>query len=291
MSASMYTSAGRTFLVLSPRITEKRERSLLDLWEERAIILTRLGESSPPLTAFFRRDSVSKRGAVMKTFLFASLVFLSTAAFADVWTEDYASAVRQAKAEKKELLLFFTGSDWCPWCKKLTGEILSTSYFEREAPKKFVLVKLDFPHDIEQSDELKAQNKDLRKKFKVRGFPTLILADSAEKPYITNGYREQTPEIYLSWLIQSKVFQKLDAFIGAKEYEAALTYIEQLTTKGDLLPDLRQRAFFARAQILDLTGKPKSEIIDALEESVAADPNTSQADAIREIIEQLKNKK
>jgi uncharacterized protein YyaL (SSP411 family) len=40
-----------------------------------------------------------------------------------VWTEDYAQALVKAKAEKKNLLLNFTGSDWCHFCKILDNTI------------------------------------------------------------------------------------------------------------------------------------------------------------------------
>ena len=43
----------------------------------------------------------------------------------DLWTQDFAAAKARAKAEKKDLLVDFTGSDWCGWCIKLDNEVFS----------------------------------------------------------------------------------------------------------------------------------------------------------------------
>ena len=43
---------------------------------------------------------------------------------ASAWTHDFAAAQRLARAEPpRDLLLFFTGSDWCGWCKKLKADV------------------------------------------------------------------------------------------------------------------------------------------------------------------------
>ena len=55
-------------------------------------------------------------------------------------TTDYKAALEQAKADDRRVFLFFTGSDWCGWCKRLNREILSTSEFNKFADDKLVLV-------------------------------------------------------------------------------------------------------------------------------------------------------
>src|SRR5438093_12431134 len=79
------------------------------------------------------------------------------------WTEDYAKALEQAKPEHKLVLLDFTGSDWCGWCKKLDAEVFSTPKFQEYASKHIVLVQVDFPHTKQLSPEVKAQNDKLAK--------------------------------------------------------------------------------------------------------------------------------
>src|SRR5208337_3175139 len=75
-----------------------------------------------------------------------------------LWNSNFEAAKAQAKAEKKLLLVNFTGSDWCIWCKKLKGEVFDKNSFQDQAPKRFVLVELDFPDQTILSDEVKAQN-------------------------------------------------------------------------------------------------------------------------------------
>ena len=92
----------------------------------------------------------------------------------DLWQTDFKAAQAQAKKEKKFLLVDFTGSDWCGWCIKLHNEVFDKEAFKSEAPKQFVLVELDFPHQKKQSDELKKQNKELSEKYNIEGFPTVL---------------------------------------------------------------------------------------------------------------------
>lgn len=72
------------------------------------------------------------------------------------WLTDAAKAQAQAKAEKKLVLLDFTGSDWCGWCIKLNKEVFSKPEFAEYAKKNLVLVEVDFPRRKKLSP---AQNK------------------------------------------------------------------------------------------------------------------------------------
>ena len=95
-----------------------------------------------------------------------------------VWLTDFEAAKKQAAKEKKTILMFFTGSDWCGWCKKLHADVLEKKDFQEFAKDNVILLELDFPSSIPQSDELKKQNKALGEKFKVSGYPTMVLVAS-----------------------------------------------------------------------------------------------------------------
>jgi protein disulfide-isomerase len=116
------------------------------------------------------------------------------------WTTDYAAALSQARATKKTVFLFFTGSDWCGWCKRLDKEVLSTSDFKTYARANLILVKLDFPHDIPQAAQLKARNQKLAQQYGVDGFPTIVVLNSAGKNVGTLGYMEGGPRAFLKEL-------------------------------------------------------------------------------------------
>jgi thioredoxin-related protein len=91
------------------------------------------------------------------------------------WLTSVPDATAQAKKENKLILLDFTGSDWCGWCKKLDAETFSKSEFADYAKKNLVLVEVDFPAQKQQSAELKNANKALQEKYKVEGYPTLVV--------------------------------------------------------------------------------------------------------------------
>ena len=118
----------------------------------------------------------------------------------EVWKTDYEAALTQAQAEGKQVFLLFTGSDWCVWCKRLDQEILATSEFKDYAAGKLILVKLDFPKSTPQSDELKAQNKQLAQQNNIRGYPTVVVLDSSGKRIGNLGYMKGGPAGFINKL-------------------------------------------------------------------------------------------
>jgi uncharacterized protein YyaL (SSP411 family) len=128
----------------------------------------------------------------------AALLVASAARAAD-WTEDYAAAAKQAKEEHKMILLDFTGSDWCIWCKRTDAEVFATPEFKAFADKNLVLVKLDYPREHPQSDAIKAQNAKMMEKFGVNAFPMLVVLDSHEKVvFAQEGYKSGGPAAFIS---------------------------------------------------------------------------------------------
>ncbi len=106
------------------------------------------------------------------------------------WVENLEQGIKTAKAEDKQILVNFTGSDWCIWCKRLNSEVFSQKEFADYAKKNLVLVKVDFPRNIEQSHDTKLYNNNLMRQFGVRGFPTIILLDSEGKFVGQTGYQQ-----------------------------------------------------------------------------------------------------
>ncbi len=144
-----------------------------------------------------------------------SLTFLATltaAHAAELWTEDFNAAKAQAATEHKDLLMDFTGSDWCSWCIKLKKEVLSQPEFEAAAPKSFVLVELDFPQQKAQDEKIKTQNQKLQETYTIEGFPTILLADATGRAYAKTGYAAGGPVAYLKSLDEMRAIrEKRDA--------------------------------------------------------------------------------
>jgi len=111
------------------------------------------------------------------------------------------AALNQARSEDKMVLLDFTGSDWCGWCKKFDKDVLSTDKFACYAKSKLVLVTVDFPSHKEQDAVLKQANQEMKRQFGVNGFPTFVLLNSAGRELGRQvGYLRGGPDAFIAEL-------------------------------------------------------------------------------------------
>jgi thioredoxin-related protein len=145
----------------------------------------------------------------MKTLTMIGLVcwmaIQAVAAAEPEWLTDLSKAEGRAKAEKKLVLMDFTGSDWCPPCKALHKNVLTSPEFEAYAKTNLVLVLVDFPNSKPQSEELKKSNEELKDKFKIEGFPTVILLDGDGKQLSKSvGYGGESPKKFIADLEKAK---------------------------------------------------------------------------------------
>ena len=122
------------------------------------------------------------------------------------WLTDYDAALKQAAAEKKPVLIDFTGSDWCGWCIRLDKEVFSQKEFVDYATENLVLLKLDFPRKKEMPAAEKAQNEKLAKKYRIEGYPTIIVLDSRGKKTGELGYEKGGAAAWIASL--EKVIKK-----------------------------------------------------------------------------------
>jgi thioredoxin-related protein len=120
---------------------------------------------------------------------------------ADGWLTDLDEGIKVAKAEKKAILVDFTGSDWCGWCIRLKKEVFDQKEFAAVS-KDFVLVELDYPQRKKQSPEEKAKNKAWAEKFAIEGYPTIMLLDASGEPFAQTGYQDGGPVKYLAHLAE-----------------------------------------------------------------------------------------
>src|SRR5690349_23654891 len=97
------------------------------------------------------------------------------------WLTDLPKAQAEAKADHKMVLMDFNGSDWCPPCKALRKNVLSSPEFIQYSKQNLVLVDVDFPRHKTLSEELKKANEKLSEQYKIEGFPTVIVLSSDGK--------------------------------------------------------------------------------------------------------------
>ena len=137
------------------------------------------------------------------SFLIAVTVFLflvinSSAQAA--WIHDYGQAIEDAKKYSRPILINFTGSDWCGWCFRLKEEVFSKSAFKNYASNNLILLELDFPRKKSQLSNIKQQNNNLAKKYKIRGYPTIILINEKGDVIAKTGYKRGGSDKYIKHL-------------------------------------------------------------------------------------------
>ena len=137
---------------------------------------------------------------LLSSFTYIAINNSSNKSHSTYWYENLEQAANVAKSQGKCILIDFTGSDWCKWCKKLDGEVLSQSKFIQYAKNNLVLVKIDFPQYKMQSQEVKTYNKRLAATFNVKGYPTVVIMNRYQQVVAYTGYREGGPEKYVQYI-------------------------------------------------------------------------------------------
>ena len=147
----------------------------------------------------------------MKTIITLCVLVAAVAAFitfsdANVedenWMTDFAKAKEIASKNGRPILVDFSGSDWCGWCIKLEREVFSKKEFKAYAKDNLVLFLADFPRRKQLPAALKKQNEALAQKYRVKGFPTVLLLDAKGKVLATTGYKAGGADAYVRHLKQ-----------------------------------------------------------------------------------------
>ena len=92
-----------------------------------------------------------------------------------MWLTNIDQAIAQSMETEKPIMLFFTGSDWCGWLKRLVKEVFDQKEFKDWAKDKIIPVELDFPRRDKLDENLITQNRQLQRLFAVQGYPTIWL--------------------------------------------------------------------------------------------------------------------
>ena len=161
------------------------------------------------------------------------LALPGVAVAADLWQTDFEAAQVQAKTEKKLLLVSFTGSDWCGWCMRLKSEVFDQQAFKKAAPKRYVLVDLDFPKKTPLPEKLKTQNNKLAREYNIHGYPTVLMLDAEGKVIARTGYRAGGAEGYTKHLADLK--QTHDSIAKMRADLSKLHGLPRATTMDKLI--------------------------------------------------------
>lgn len=116
------------------------------------------------------------------------------------WLTDLEAAKAQAARENKPILVNFSGSDWCYWCKKLDQEVFEKPVFEEYVAQTFVPVVLDFPRKNPLPPEQSRKNREAARNYGVQGFPTILLLNAEGKVLAKTGYQPGGAQNYVNHL-------------------------------------------------------------------------------------------
>ena len=117
---------------------------------------------------------------------------------AEGWMTDFEKAKKKAMNENKNIIIDFSGSDWCSWCIKLDEEVFQKDEWKAYAKEHLVQVLIDFPREkSEQSEALQKQNNELAKQYTVRGFPTVLILNQEGQLIDKTGYQRGGAENYI----------------------------------------------------------------------------------------------
>lgn len=226
------------------------------------------------IALYFLPDKITmKKNTLIATLALSFATLTSAFAGGEGWVTDFEAAKKTAAEGKKDLLLDFTGSDWCGWCIKLNEEVFSKEPFKAGTKDKFVMVELDFPRKKELEAKLKEQNEALQEKFKVQGFPTIMLCDATGKPYAKTGYQPGGPEKYVAHLAdlqavrekRDQAFAKADA--AKTDAEKAAFLVEGLKALDEELVESSYSDVVEK--IGELDKEDKSGFVKARKEAAA----------------------
>ncbi len=140
----------------------------------------------------------------MKNFVFIALALLFTVnLYAQNWENNFETAKKRASTEEKNIVLVFSGSDWCIPCMKLEKEIWKSDEFIKDSDEHFVLFRADFPKRKANklSEEQQEENNRLAEIYNKQGlFPLVAVLDKNGKVLGTTAYKNISPNEYISLL-------------------------------------------------------------------------------------------
>jgi protein disulfide-isomerase len=115
------------------------------------------------------------------------------------WTTDFDTAMDTAKADRLPLYLYFTGSTWCIWCKKMDREIHNQDAFRQKTVGKFHFVKIDLPAGAQPNEKVK----NLVDSYHIQGVPTVIILSPDGKELSRFRYQPISPDKYAEAVLEA----------------------------------------------------------------------------------------
>ena len=139
----------------------------------------------------------------MKKLFIGIILLITSLGFSQEWNYNFEEAKKLAAEQNKNIVIVFSGSDWCAPCIKLDKNIWQSDVFKKESAKEWVIVKADFPR--KKANELPKDqtehNRKLAEKYNVEGsFPLVVVVDKTGKVIGKMGFKNVSPEEYIKMI-------------------------------------------------------------------------------------------
>ena len=161
------------------------------------------------------------------------------------FTMDLDAAKAYASEKGLPLLLNFTGSDWCGWCKIMDKNVFAKPEWASYAKDNVVMVWIDFPKNKSLvPTKYVSRNTELQSKYAVSGFPTYLLIDAKADSVIgkLGAGRDKTPASFKAEVdnLSSMTSSKVKAFAKSLGGEKGAAYLKMFETIKKNEADLKK---------------------------------------------------
>ncbi len=139
----------------------------------------------------------------MKKLFLGIILFVTSLGFSQDWNYNFEEAKKLAAEQNKNIIIVFSGSDWCAPCIKLDRNIWQSEAFKKEATQEWIVVRADFPRKKanELSKDQTDHNRKLAEKFNLEGsFPLVVILDKNGKVLGKMGFKNVSPEEYIKMI-------------------------------------------------------------------------------------------
>ncbi len=131
------------------------------------------------------------------------LLFMNLTCFSQNWSTDFEAAKQTANEKNQNIVLVFSGSDWCGPCIKLEKEIWNSEAFKVNGESSFVMLRADFPRRKKNalSETQQAHNNNLAATYNSNGyFPLVVVLNQEGTVLGETGYKKITAQEYINLL-------------------------------------------------------------------------------------------
>jgi len=139
----------------------------------------------------------------MKKIIVILSILVTSLMSAQEWKSNFEEAKELATKESKNIMLVFSGSDWCAPCIKLDRAIWQSEEFAKTYSENWILLKADFPKKKANAltEEQSKANKELAEIYNPEGnFPKVVILNNEGKVLGIMGYEKVSPEEYIAKL-------------------------------------------------------------------------------------------